>query len=99
MVCSHSQEIGPGFAARGLLSLAAEPQLAENSHQGSERNKSGRCIQKSAASATMNYLYDGYTLLEEVDSFGSVMARYTHGTKDGDKSPHGGMTALLPSRP
>lgn len=47
----------------------------------------------------MNYLYDGYTLLEEVDSFGSVMARYTHGTKDGDKSPHGGMTALLPSRP
>ena len=77
MVCSHSQEIGPGFAARGLLSLAAEPQLAENSHQGSERNKSGRCIQKSAASATMNYLYDGKNAIESVDQAGNILSRYT----------------------
>jgi RHS repeat-associated protein len=66
-----------------LLSLAAEPQLAENSHQGSERNKSGRCIQKSAASATMNYLYDGVgakaDVIEEVDLSGNLLARYTQG--------------------
>jgi RHS repeat-associated protein len=84
MVCSHSQEIGPGFVARGLLSLAAEPQLAENSHQGSERNQSGRCIQKSAASATINYLYDGMSLganvIEEIDNSGNVLARYAQGT-------------------
>ena len=79
MVCSHSQEIGPGFAARGLLSLAAEPQLAENSHQGSERNKSGRCIQKSAASATMNYLYDGADIVQELDIAGMILARYAQG--------------------
>ena len=76
---------GPGFAARGLLSFAAEPQLAENSHQGSERNKSGRCIQKSAASATMNYLYDGFNLIEEMDGGGNVLTKYSSGL-DTDES-------------
>jgi RHS repeat-associated protein len=36
----------------------------------------GRRIQKSTASATTNYLYDGNDLLEEVDQAGSVIARY-----------------------
>jgi RHS repeat-associated protein len=79
MVCSHRQKIGPGFAARGLLSLVAEPQLAENSHQGSERDKSGRCIQKSAVSATINYLYSGSNVLNELDGSGNFIAAYTQG--------------------
>ena len=36
----------------------------------------GRRIQKSAPSGTVNYLYDGRNLLEEVDKDG-VFARYT----------------------
>jgi RHS repeat-associated protein len=37
----------------------------------------GRRIQKSGPSGTTNYLYDGRDLLEEVDSSGNVLARYT----------------------
>ncbi len=37
----------------------------------------GRRIQKSSAPGTTNYLYDGSNLLEEVDSSGNVLARYT----------------------
>jgi RHS repeat-associated protein len=39
----------------------------------------GRRIQKSSALGTTNYLYDGADLLEEVDSSGNVLARYTQG--------------------
>lgn len=39
----------------------------------------GRRIQKSSASGTTNYVYDGVNLLEEVDSSGNVLARYTQG--------------------
>jgi RHS repeat-associated protein len=39
----------------------------------------GRRIQKSIASGTVNYLYDGPNLLEEVDQSGSVLVRYTQG--------------------
>jgi RHS repeat-associated protein len=38
----------------------------------------GRRIQKSAPSGTVNYLYDGANAIEEVDSGGNVLARYTH---------------------
>jgi YD repeat-containing protein len=41
----------------------------------------GRRIQKSSASGTVNYLYDAVSLVEEVDSAGSVLARYTQGEK------------------
>jgi RHS repeat-associated protein len=37
----------------------------------------GRRIQKSTASATTNYLYDGPTLVEEVDQNGNPLARYS----------------------
>jgi RHS repeat-associated protein len=37
----------------------------------------GRRIQKSGPLGTTNYLYDGMNPLEEVDSAGSVLARYT----------------------
>lgn len=37
----------------------------------------GRRIQKSGSLGTTNYLYDGPNLLEEVDSSGNVLARYT----------------------
>src|SRR5207253_5462043 len=40
----------------------------------------GRRIQKSSASATTNYLYDGPNVIEELDGAGNVLARYTHGT-------------------
>ena len=40
----------------------------------------GRRIQKSGPLGTTNYLYDGPNLLEEVDSSGNVLARYTHGS-------------------
>jgi len=36
----------------------------------------GRRIQKSSASGTTNYLYDGDNTLEEVDPSGNVLARY-----------------------
>jgi RHS repeat-associated protein len=39
----------------------------------------GRRIQKSSASSTTDYLYDGMNVLEEVDNGGNVLARYTHG--------------------
>jgi RHS repeat-associated protein len=39
----------------------------------------GRRIQKSSGSGTVNYLYDGADLLEEVDGSGNVLARYTQG--------------------
>ena len=37
----------------------------------------GRRIQKSSASGTTNYLYDGMNPLEEVDSNGNLLSRYT----------------------
>jgi len=37
----------------------------------------GRRIQKSGPLGTTNYLYDGRDLIEEVDSSGNVLARYT----------------------
>ena len=37
----------------------------------------GRRIQKSTASATTNYLYDGANVIEEVDNSGNTLARYT----------------------
>ena len=39
----------------------------------------GRRAQKSSALGMSNYLYDGMSLLEELDSAGNVLARYTHG--------------------
>ncbi len=38
----------------------------------------GRRIQKSGPLGTTNYLYDGFGLLEETDSSGNVLARYSH---------------------
>ena len=40
----------------------------------------GRRIQKSGPSSATNYLYSGWNLVEELDSGGNVLARYTHGT-------------------
>ena len=40
----------------------------------------GRRIQKSGPLGTTNYLYDGANLLEELDTSGNVLARYTHTT-------------------
>src|SRR5271157_6090340 len=37
----------------------------------------GRRIQKSGPLGTINYLYDGRDLIEEIDSSGNVLARYT----------------------
>jgi YD repeat-containing protein len=37
----------------------------------------GRRIQKSGPLGTVNYVYDGQNLLEELDSSGNVLARYT----------------------
>jgi RHS repeat-associated protein len=37
----------------------------------------GRRIQKSGPSGTVNYLYDGMNLIEELDTSGNVLARYT----------------------
>ena len=37
----------------------------------------GRRVQKSSASGTVNYLYDGPNSLEEVDTVGNLVARYT----------------------
>ena len=37
----------------------------------------GRRIQKSGPLGTTNYLYDGRDLVEEIDSSGNVLARYT----------------------
>jgi RHS repeat-associated protein len=39
----------------------------------------GRRIQKSGPLGTTNYLYDRFNLLQEIDSTGSLLARYTHG--------------------
>jgi RHS repeat-associated protein len=39
----------------------------------------GRRIQKSGSGGTTNYLYDDANLLEEADSSGTVLARYTQG--------------------
>jgi len=39
----------------------------------------GRRIQKSSALGTTNYLYDSANILEEVDTSGNVLARYTQG--------------------
>lgn len=41
----------------------------------------GRRIEKSGPSGTTNYLYDGKDLLEEIDNNGSVLARYTEGSR------------------
>jgi RHS repeat-associated protein len=39
----------------------------------------GRRIQKSGPLGTTNYLYDGITLTEEIDSAGNIIARYAEG--------------------
>jgi len=39
----------------------------------------GRRIYKSSGSGTSVYAYDDKNLIEEVNSAGSVVARYTHG--------------------
>jgi len=39
----------------------------------------GRRIQKASAQGTINYVYDGGNIVEEVDSGGAVIARYTQG--------------------
>jgi YD repeat-containing protein len=41
----------------------------------------GRRIQKSGPMRTTNYLYDGMNSLEDVDSIGNVLARYTQTEK------------------
>ena len=41
-------------------------------------NPFGQRIQKSSATGTVNYLYDGPNLLDEVDPSGNVLARYTN---------------------
>ena len=38
----------------------------------------GRRVQKSSPSGTVNYLYIGANILEEVDASGNALARYTH---------------------
>ena len=40
----------------------------------------GNRVQKSGPNGTTNYVYDGQDVLEEVDTSGNVVARYTHGT-------------------
>jgi RHS repeat-associated protein len=79
-----------------VFSLAADPQLAENSRPGSERKNRAFALgfeelksqtmqwgswQASGRTASVPtvYLYDGADLLEEIDSSGNVLARYTHG--------------------
>jgi hypothetical protein len=37
----------------------------------------GRRIQKSSPLGTMNYLYDGRTIIEEVEGSGNVLTRYS----------------------
>jgi RHS repeat-associated protein len=37
----------------------------------------GRRIQKSSPSGTMNYLYDGVNIVEDLNSIGTLVARYT----------------------
>ena len=39
----------------------------------------GRRVQKSSASGTVDYLFDGENILEETDNSGGVLARYTQG--------------------
>ena len=41
----------------------------------------GRRIQKSGPLGTTNYLYDGHNDIEELDSSGNVLARYTQGPR------------------
>jgi hypothetical protein len=77
---SHSQKLGSGVVATGVLSLAAESQLTENSLQGPERNKSGRRIQRGCSIGTTNYLYDGMNSIEEIDQSGNVLAKYARTT-------------------
>jgi RHS repeat-associated protein len=38
----------------------------------------GRRIQKSTSSSTVNYVYDGANILEEIDTVGSLVARFTN---------------------
>jgi len=40
----------------------------------------GRRVQKSSPSGTINYLYDGLGVTEELDSAGNILAKYTHET-------------------
>ena len=39
----------------------------------------GRRIQKGSSSGTVNYVYDGANILEEVDTAGNLVTRYTQG--------------------
>jgi RHS repeat-associated protein len=86
-----------------VFSLAADPQLAENSRQGSERKNRAFALgfeelksqtmqwgswQASGRTASVPtvYLYDGINPIEEVDSSGSVLAKYTQGGLDEELS-------------
>jgi RHS repeat-associated protein len=40
----------------------------------------GRRVQKSSFTGATNYLYDGANSIEEIDSGGTLLARYTYGT-------------------
>jgi YD repeat-containing protein len=42
----------------------------------------GRRIQKSSPNGTTNYVYDGANLMEELDTSGNVVARYTQRQQD-----------------
>ncbi len=55
----------------------------------------GRRIQKAGPLGTTNYLYDGENAIDEVDSSGNVLARYTHEPRwDGPLSMlRGGVTS------
>jgi len=81
-----------------VFSLAADPQLAENSRQGSERKNRAFALgfeelksqtmqwgswQASGRTASVPtvYLYDGASLVEEVDNSGNLLARYTQSTR------------------
>src|ERR1700722_960749 len=78
-----------------VFSLAADPQLAENSRQGSERKNRAFALgfeelksqtmqwgswQASGRTASVPtvYLYDGDSLINEVNAGGSVIAQYVH---------------------
>ena len=56
----------------------------------------GRRIQKSSSSGTINYLYDGTNSIEEVDSAGNLLARYTQnmGSDEPLAMTRGGVTNL-----
>lgn len=68
-----------------MLPAAKEEMLAPSAPNGGTTTFKyapfGRRIQKSGPLDTTNYLYDGMNSLEDVDSSGSVLARYTQTEK------------------